>query len=85
MLDASSFSKYEFAGPAAEAALDRFLAAKLPGLGRVKLTPMLAPSGRLMGDLTAIRLAAERFLLFGSATCRTGTCAGSAPTCRPAA
>jgi dimethylglycine dehydrogenase len=66
VLDASSFSKFEFAGPAAEAALDRLLAAKLPELGRVKLTPMLAPSGRLMGDLTAIRVAAERFVLFGS-------------------
>jgi len=66
VLDASSFSKYEFAGPSAEAALDRILAAKLPGPGRVKLTPMLAQSGRLMGDLTTIRVAPERFLVFGS-------------------
>jgi len=66
VLDASSFSKYEFAGPGAEAALDRLFAAKLPALRRVKLTPMLAKSGRLMGDLTTIRVAPDRFLVFGS-------------------
>ena len=66
MLDASSFSKYEFAGPGAESVLDRLLAAKLPAVGRVKLTPMLAASGRLMGDLTTIRMAPDRFLVFGS-------------------
>jgi dimethylglycine dehydrogenase len=32
----------------------------------VRLTPMLSPKGRLMGDLTTMRLTAERFLVFGS-------------------
>ncbi|MGH8315247.1 MAG: GcvT family protein, partial [Steroidobacterales bacterium] len=66
VLDASSFSKYEFSGPGAEAALDRILAAKLPTVGHIRLTPALARSGRLMGDLTTIRLAPDRFLVFGS-------------------
>jgi len=66
ILDASSFSRFEFTGPAAEGYLDRLLAGRLPQIGRVRLTPMLAPSGRLMGDLTTLRLAAERFLVFGS-------------------
>ncbi|HUO96404.1 MAG TPA: FAD-dependent oxidoreductase [Steroidobacteraceae bacterium] len=66
VLDASSFSKYEFAGPGAEAALDRLMAGRLPAPGRARLTPMLAPSGRLMGDLTTIRLADDRFLVMGS-------------------
>ena len=66
ILDASSFSRFEFTGPAVESYLDRLLAGKLPDLGRVRLTPMLAPSGRLMGDLTTMRLGAERFLIFGS-------------------
>lgn len=66
VLDASSFSKYEFAGPGAECVLDRLLAAKVPAVGRVKLTPMLAASGRMMGDLTTIRVAPDRFLVFGS-------------------
>ncbi|MBV8495624.1 MAG: FAD-dependent oxidoreductase, partial [Gammaproteobacteria bacterium] len=66
VLDASSFSKYEFAGPAARASLDRLLAGRLPAPGRIRLTPMLAPSGRLMGDLTTICLAEDRYLVFGS-------------------
>ena len=66
ILDASSFSRFEIEGPAAESYLDRLLAGRLPGVGRVRLTPMLAPSGRLMGDLTTMRLGAERFLIFGS-------------------
>ncbi|MBV8341603.1 MAG: GcvT family protein, partial [Gammaproteobacteria bacterium] len=60
VLDASSFSKYEFAGPAARSSLDRLLAGRLPTPGRIRLTPMLAPSGRLMGDLTTICLAEDR-------------------------
>ena len=39
---------------------------RCPVIGRVKLTPMLAPSGRLMGDLTTARLGPERFVVFGS-------------------
>ena len=66
LLDASSFSRFEFWGPAAEGTLDRILAGTLPQVGRVRLTPMLARSGRLMGDLTTVRLADEGFLLFGS-------------------
>jgi dimethylglycine dehydrogenase len=66
VLDASSFSRFEFSGPDVEAYLDRLLAAKLPGLDRVKLTPMLSAQGRLMGDLTTARLASDRFLVFGS-------------------
>ncbi len=66
ILDASIYSRYEFCGAGAEAALDRLLAGKLPETGRARLTPMLAPSGRLMGDLLTMRLAADRFLVFGS-------------------
>jgi dimethylglycine dehydrogenase len=66
MLDASSFSRYEFTGPHAEAALDRLLAGRLPAVGQVRLTPMLAPNGQLMGDFTSARLAEDRFILFGS-------------------
>jgi dimethylglycine dehydrogenase len=65
-LDSSSFAKYEVTGAAASQALDRLLAGKLPTVGRIRLTLMLAPSGRLMGDLTTLRLADDRFLIFGS-------------------
>ncbi|MGC4251359.1 MAG: FAD-dependent oxidoreductase [Sphingobium sp.] len=66
IFDASSFAKYEVSGPNAAAALDRLLANKLPAIGRVRLAPMLSDSGRLMGDLTVMRLAEERFMIFGS-------------------
>jgi dimethylglycine dehydrogenase len=66
ILDCSAYAKYEVSGNGAHEALDRLLAGKLPGPGRIRLTPMLAPSGRLMGDLTAFCLAEDRYLLFGS-------------------
>ena len=50
----------------AEAWLDRLLACKLPAVGRVRLAPMLGHGGKLMGDLTVSRLAADRFWLIGS-------------------
>lgn len=56
MLDISTFAKYEVAGAGAQAFLDHLLACRLPPVGRVKLAPMLAPSGRLAGDLTIMRL-----------------------------
>jgi dimethylglycine dehydrogenase len=66
ILDISSFSQYAITGPRAEHALDRLLAGRLPAVGRVRLTPMLAPSGRLMGDLTTMRLGADHFRIGGS-------------------
>lgn len=66
ILDISSFGKYWVSGAEAENALDHVLAGRLPSLGRVRLTPMLAHSGRLMGDLTTMRLSNDQFLLGGS-------------------
>ncbi|MCI4430764.1 MAG: hypothetical protein JHC40_16545, partial [Burkholderiales bacterium] len=42
------------------------LANTLSPVGRLRLAPMLAPSGKLMGDLTVTRLAPDRFWLVGS-------------------
>ena len=66
ILDISSYGKYLVGGPGAEPALEHLLAGSLPGLGKIRLTPMLAASGRLMGDLTTMRLENNRFLLVGS-------------------
>jgi dimethylglycine dehydrogenase len=38
----------------------------MPSVGRIRLAPMLAPSGRLMGDLTVTRLDTARYWLVGS-------------------
>ncbi len=66
MFDASVYARYEVSGSGAEAWLDRLLACKLPAIGRVRLAPMLGHGGKLMGDLTVSRLAADRFWLIGS-------------------
>ncbi len=65
-IEIANYAKHEFKGPGAEAFLDRMLANRLPKLGRLVLTPMLTPKGRLYGDLTVARLGADEFHLFGS-------------------
>ncbi len=62
----AQYSRYEVSGPGAEAWLDHLLAARIPEVGRIRLAPMLGPSGKLMGDLTVTRLAEDRFWLTGS-------------------
>lgn len=71
ILDISSFSKYEITGPGAAAALDKLFAGRLPAVGRIRLTPMLNRSGRLMGDLTTMRLAEDRYHIGGSGYLQT--------------
>ena len=65
-IEIANFAKHEFAGPGARAFLDHLLAGRLPKPGRLALTPMLSPKGRLLGDLTVACLAEERFMIFGS-------------------
>ena len=66
ILDGCSFGKYEVFGPAAEEYLDYVFASRLPAIGRVRMGPLLSPSGHMKGDLTVMRLAEQRFLVFGS-------------------
>jgi dimethylglycine dehydrogenase len=61
-----NFGKYEVSGPGAEAWLDTIMAGRVPRQGRISLTPMLSPRGRLIGDFTISRLAPERFQLTAS-------------------
>jgi len=65
-IEIANFSKHEFKGPGARAWLDRVLAGYVPKPGRLALTPMLTPKGRLYGDLTVACLADDHFMLFGS-------------------
>jgi dimethylglycine dehydrogenase len=65
--ETSSYCKLEIAGPGAAAWLDGILANRLPiQSGRIALSPMLTPDGRLLGDITVARIEPDRFLLFGS-------------------
>lgn len=66
MLEIANFGKHEVRGPGAREFLGRVLAGHLPAPGRVTLSPMLTPQGRLYGDLTIACLADEHYLLLGS-------------------
>ena len=61
-----NFGKYEVLGPGAEAWLDTIMAGRIPREGRISLTPMLSPKGRLIGDFTVSRLGPERVQLTAS-------------------
>jgi len=61
-----NFGKYEITGPGAEAWLEHIMANSMPREGRMKLSPMLAPSGRIVGDFTISRLGPEEFQLIAS-------------------
>jgi len=65
-MEIANYAKHEIAGPGAAAFLDRMVANRLPANGRLLLTPMLTPKGRLYGDLTLGRLEEDRFFIFGS-------------------
>ena len=66
ILDATSFAKYEVSGPDAVAYMDYLFASRLPNIGRVRMGPILLPSGHLKGDLTVMRLAQDKFMVTGS-------------------
>ncbi|WP_375280907.1 FAD-dependent oxidoreductase [Pseudooctadecabacter sp.] len=47
-----NFGKYRITGRHARAWLDRIMAGRIPKEGRISLTPMLSPKGKLLGDFT---------------------------------
>ncbi len=61
-----NFGKYLVTGPGARAWLDWIMAGRIPKPGRVALTPMLSPKGRIIGDFTVTTLAEDRFQLIAS-------------------
>ena len=65
-IEIANFAKHEFKGEGARAYLEKTLAGFIPKPGRLTLTPMLTPKGKLYGDLTVACLAEDHFILFGS-------------------
>ena len=61
-----NFSKFRVTGPNARAWLDRIMAGRIPAPGKLRLTPMLAPSGKLVGDFTVACLSEDEFRLNAS-------------------
>jgi len=66
LMEISTYAKYEVTGAGAEAWLSHLLAARMPEQGRLALSPMLNPNGKLIGDFTVAKAAPERFYIFGS-------------------
>ena len=63
MLEIANYGKIEVSGPDAEAWLARVMANRVPAVGRIALSPMLNERGKLIGDFTLCRAAADRVLL----------------------
>ena len=61
-----NFGKYLVKGAGARPWLDRIMAGRVPQPGRLSLTPMLSPKGRLIGDFTISCLSEEEFQLTAS-------------------
>ena len=66
VLEISGYAKYEVAGRGAEAFVAHVMAGRMPEAGRIALSPMLNPAGKLIGDFTVARLGDELFHVFGS-------------------
>lgn len=61
--EVQDFGKFAVTGKGARAWLDYIMAGRIPQTGRMSLTPMLSPKGRLMGDFTVSCLAEDNFQL----------------------
>ncbi|QJF51386.1 GcvT family protein [Roseobacter ponti] len=64
--EVQNFGKYRVSGPGARTWLDRIMAGRVPAEGRLSLTPMLSPRGKLIGDFTISCLSEELFHLTAS-------------------
>ena len=61
-----NFSKFLVSGTGARAWLDRTMAGRIPQVGRLSLTPMLSPKGKLIGDFTVSCIREDLFQLTAS-------------------
>ncbi|MDH3759499.1 MAG: FAD-dependent oxidoreductase [Gammaproteobacteria bacterium] len=65
VMDHGGFTKYEVSGPGASAYLDRLFCGRLPRQGRVKLSYLLTPRGKIWSEATIAGLGPDRYLLCG--------------------
>lgn len=69
VLDLSSFAKYELRGTGAGACLDRLFANRMPRRdGGIVLAHALSDNGRILGESTVTRLAADHYYVLSGAT-----------------
>ncbi len=65
VMDHAGFTKFTVEGPGAEVFLNSLFCGSIPAPGRVRLSYMLTPKGRIWSEATIARLAENRFLLCG--------------------
>ena len=65
IMDHGGFTKYLIEGSDAAAVLNRVFCGTLPTVGRVRLSYMLTPEGKIWSEATIARLADDRYLLCG--------------------
>jgi len=64
--EVQNFGKFRVTGAGARTWLDRIMAGRIPSPGRLALTPMLSPAGRLLGDFTVSCLDEQSYQLTAS-------------------
>jgi len=71
LLEISNYGKFDIRGPGAAEWLSHIMANRVPAVGRIALTPMLNDRGKLIGDFTMCRIAADHFFLVGTYAAET--------------
>jgi dimethylglycine dehydrogenase len=71
LTETSNFAKYRVSGPGAAGWLQGLFTNRLPKVGRIVLTPMLNPQGRIVGEFSVARIGDDDFYLFGSQAAET--------------
>jgi dimethylglycine dehydrogenase len=72
LLDLSGFSKYDISGPDAGTFLERICANRMPArTGGIVLTHILSENGRIKGEMTVTRLAANHYYALSAAAAET--------------
>ena len=66
LIETSNFGKYHVTGLGAATWLSSLLTNRMPAVGRIVLTAMLNPQGRILGEFTVARAGENEFFLFGS-------------------
>ena len=66
LTECSNFAKYRVTGEGAADWLQGLFTNRLPKVGRIALTAMLNPDGRIVGEFSVARTGEDEFFLFGS-------------------
>jgi dimethylglycine dehydrogenase len=71
LLEISNYGKFDICGPGTADWLSHMMANRVPAVGRIALTPMLNARGKLIGDFTMCRVAADHVFLVGTYAAET--------------